>query len=100
MVEYRVSFTPAADAELLESYQWGVQFWGEDEARIWLRKFYVAIYSRLTTFPLGCALAPENEELDMEVRQLILGRYRILFSVDADVVRILYIRGPYHGESA
>lgn len=95
MAEFRVSFTPAAEAEILESYYWGVQFWGEDKARKWLSEFYVTVYRRLTTFPLSCALAPENEELDMEVRQLICGRYRILFSVDGEIVRVLYVRGPY-----
>lgn len=95
MVEYRVFFTPDADAEILKSYEWGATFWGEDAARLWLRELYTAVFRRLATFPLSCSLAPENKELDVEVRQLILGRYRILFTIEDDLVRVLYIRGPY-----
>ena len=50
---------------------------------------------RLTSLPLGCALAPESEELGTSVRHLILGRYRILFIVEKRTVTILHVRGSY-----
>jgi hypothetical protein len=46
--------------------------------------------------PARCALAPENEDFPFEVRQLLYGsghhRYRILFTVEDDVVSVLHIR--------
>ena len=44
------------------------------------------------TFPRGYPLAPENEYCDFEVRQLVFGRYRILFTVDDECVYVLTVR--------
>lgn len=97
MAVYRVFFTPDADAEILKSYEWGVRSWGEDQARPWLRELYATVFRRLRGFPLSCPVAPESNDLDFEARQLIYGRYRILFVVKCDIVQVLYLRGPYIG---
>jgi hypothetical protein len=49
----------------------------------------------LTSLPLSCPLAPESDDLGIEVRQLIVQRYRVLFIVEKKTVTILHIRGPY-----
>jgi len=50
----------------------------------------------LESFPYGRALAPENDYFAPEIRQHVYGRglnaYRILFTVQEDVVSVLYIR--------
>lgn len=50
----------------------------------------------LNTFPERCPLAPESGSFPFEVRQLLYGHkphvYRILFTIDEQVVKILHIR--------
>jgi hypothetical protein len=46
--------------------------------------------------PRRCALAPENDALTEEIRQLIYGKsrnkYRILFTIREDIVFVLHVR--------
>ena len=50
----------------------------------------------LAEMPERCPLAPENERVPFEVRQLLYGRkpnvYQIIFTIDGDTVYILHIR--------
>lgn len=46
----------------------------------------------LTEFPRRCPLAPEAQLLELEIRQLLYGAYRILFMVGSDRVQILHVR--------
>ena len=46
----------------------------------------------LRTMPEGCAAAPENERMIREIRQLLHGRYRVLFTIDGTKVFVLTIR--------
>jgi plasmid stabilization system protein ParE len=99
MPKYTVSFLPEAVDDILRSYEWGVENWGEDAAEKWLRDLYRSIYRILEASPFGCPLAPENESWDSEMRQLVFLRYRILFTVlrhekEGVVVRV---SGPYSG---
>lgn len=67
---------------------------GETGVR-WFLALEEAIAS-LGEFPKRCPLAPENARFPFEVRQLLYGRkphvYRILFTIDAEIVKILHIR--------
>jgi plasmid stabilization system protein ParE len=53
-------------------------------------------FASLARFPERCPIAPESSRFPFEVRQLFYGRkphvYRILFTVNADVVQVLHIR--------
>ena len=49
----------------------------------------------LTHFPLAQPLAPESEEVKGKIRHLIFGRYRILFEIIGDTVRVLHVRGAF-----
>ncbi|MEO7720006.1 MAG: type II toxin-antitoxin system RelE/ParE family toxin [Capsulimonas sp.] len=64
-------------------------------AQRWLRGLEEAIRS-LDAFPTRCPLAPESELFPQEIRQLLYGKnagvYRILFTVDNQVVNVLHIR--------
>jgi hypothetical protein len=44
---------------------------------------------------LACPVAPESEQLGISIRHLIVGRYRILFTVKGNTVTILHVSGPY-----
>jgi plasmid stabilization system protein ParE len=46
----------------------------------------------LRTIPEACGAAPESDASRREVRQLLHGRYRVLFTVEAKRVFILTIR--------
>ena len=45
--------------------------------------------------PKGFPLAPENDEFNEEIRQMIVGRYRVLFTVRRGKVHVLHVRGAY-----
>ena len=94
MKKYRVILHPDAETDINSSFEWGSRAWGRENAKAWVRQIRQTIKNRLTSMPLGCPLAPENEELDTPVRQLIVGRYRILFIVEKGTVTILHLRGP------
>lgn len=57
----------------------------------WFDEADEAILS-LSDFPYRCALAPEDEEFEEEIRHLIVGSYRVLFTVQQDEVHVLHVR--------
>jgi plasmid stabilization system protein ParE len=77
----------------------GLENWGPGLTGKWVDEIRAHIHTRLSTTPAAFPLAPENEEFETEVRQLIHGRYRILFTMkrNADEVLILRLRGPFTG---
>ena|SRR3989442_2884588 len=95
MKKYRVILHPEAEDDISSSYEWGCRVWGKERARAWVRDLRRAIKERLTSMPLGCSVAPESDDLDTEIRQLIVHRYRVLFIVERKTVTILHVRGPY-----
>jgi len=50
---------------------------------------------RLKEFPESCPIAAESKEFDIPLRQFIIDRYRVIFTIQENTVRILYIRGSY-----
>lgn len=66
-------------------------------ALAWYDAFLQAA-NRLKSDPMAAGLAPENEHVDEEIRQVFFktrhGRlYRILFTITGNQVRVLRIRG-------
>jgi len=43
--------------------------------------------------PGGFPLAPENDDFPEEIRQMILDRYRVLFTIRKHKVHLLHVRG-------
>src|SRR4051812_24668627 len=93
-MSFRVVVTAAAKANLRSAYLWAAQRAPATAAR-WLRRFEAEL-EKLSTFPERFALAPENDFVDAEIRQMIFGRrqgaYRALFTIQGDEVRVLHIR--------
>lgn len=92
---FRVEFPDVAEMEANEAFMWLLSRSPERAGR-WQAGLDVALGS-LPEFPNRCALAPETELLDVEVRQLLYQAYRILFTVldldeDGVPVRILHVR--------
>ena len=95
MKKYKVILHPDAELDISSSFKWGCRAWGDEKARLWVRKLRNILRKQLTSMPLGCPLAPESEELGISIRHLIVGRYRILFVVEGTTVTVLHVRGSY-----
>ena len=89
-MSYRVLIQPPAAEDLDAEYRW-IARQSAERADAWLRGAIDAIQT-LMSFPRRCPLAPEDDVFDVEIRQLLYGNFRILFTVEADLVRILHVR--------
>jgi plasmid stabilization system protein ParE len=70
---------------------------GKREAHQWVRKLRSAVFEQLGVVPKAFPLAPENDEFLEEIRQMIVGRYRVLFTIKGREVHVLHVRGAYVG---
>jgi Plasmid stabilization system protein len=95
MKRYKVVFSNEAIADIGLSYEWGCKTWGEGKAWEWYSDLRNTVQQLLGNFPLSQPVAPDNDEYDVEARQMIVGRYRVIFNVQSNVVTILHLRGPY-----
>jgi plasmid stabilization system protein ParE len=90
-VKYRVEFADQAKSDLFEIHMWIAEDSPINAAR-WVALLEAAIHS-LDVSPERCVIAPENDEVEeFEVRHLIVGLYRVLFTVRERVVFVLHIR--------
>jgi plasmid stabilization system protein ParE len=91
---FRVILTDTAMQNLRHYYLLAAEYAPRTAAQ-WLDRFYFAIQT-LSQHPERCILAPENESVPAEIRQLRFGKragaYRVLFTITDDEVRILHIR--------
>lgn len=98
---HRIAISETAEAEAEAAYLWMLRRDPEHAAR-WYAGLLDAVES-LALFPGRCAVAPENDRFDGEIRHLLYGRgrnvYRILFTIleptpdEAEpAVRILHVR--------
>lgn len=94
---FDIEFTDVADSEVQEILTWLIENAPEYMER-WQEGLERSV-SSLSQFPTRCPLAPEDNVFDIEVRQLLYGPYRILFTLvdvdqngEMDTVRILHVR--------
>ena len=95
-MRYRVEMSARAELDLDVTIAWltrrGVS---ASTANRWLNRLLSAT-ATLERDPQRCALAPEAEELGIEVRELLFGRrpnvYRILFVLESQTVNVVHIR--------
>ena len=71
MKRFRVVIEEPAQADVQRSYDWGCRVWVKAQAHKWVRDLRAAMMKQLTTIPTGCPLAPENDEFQEEIRQMI-----------------------------
>ena len=95
MKRYAVVFEESAQADVRESYEWGRRIWGKHEAQQWVRQLRTAVSEQLAVVPKAFPLAPEVDEFSKEIRQMVVGRYRILFTIKGRNVHVLHIRGAF-----
>ncbi len=90
MTTYRVEPTDKALVDAGEAYFW-INEQSEEAALRWYEGLMKAFRS-LEKNPLRCPLAPENVFFEEEIRRLIYGKYRILFTIEAETVFVLRVR--------
>ena len=96
-MNYTVVVLPEAEQDAHRIYRWIAERSPRGADR-WYEQFLAAL-RRLASDAEACALAPENEHVVPEIRQLLFKtkkglRYRLLFSIAAAAVRVLHVRGP------
>ena len=95
MKRFAVTFEVSAQADVRESYDWGCRVWGKREAQQWVRELRTAVRRQLSVTPKAFPLAPEGSEFTVEIRQMVIGRYRLLFTIKDRKVHVLHLRGAY-----
>ena len=95
---YRVSVLDRADRDADAILRWLSKLSPRGAIR-WLFA-YNSIKEKLARDPLSHGLAPEDGRVDFELRQIFFKtprgkRYRSVFTVTGDEVRILRVRGPH-----
>jgi plasmid stabilization system protein ParE len=93
-MKYRVEVSARALTEARQARDWMAR-----EAPGRAARWYEGLLDKIETLgdqPTRCPLAPENDDFDIEIRQLLYGRrrgvYRVLFTVHEDIVTVLYVR--------
>lgn len=87
---YRVEFAASAKAEVHDAYVY-IRDRSPLNAQRW-REALLAAAESLSTMPTRGRLAPESDAFSFEIRQLVCGNYRLLFTVRDDAVFILHVR--------
>ena len=72
------------------AYEW-IAADSPGQAILWFNGL-VEVSESLSTNPERCPRAPESNEVDREIRQLLYGKYRILFMIRDDTVYLLHVR--------
>ncbi|MBN1441415.1 MAG: type II toxin-antitoxin system RelE/ParE family toxin [Planctomycetes bacterium] len=94
-MRYEVEITDSAAAELEKAFEW-IRSESPLNAETW-RDDLLERAASLERFPKRCPLAPENEGCRREIRHLVHGNYRLLFTIAGTSVYILHVR---HGARA
>jgi plasmid stabilization system protein ParE len=92
-----VIFEDSAQADVAGSYEWGRRACGKRRAQEWVRQLRTAVLQQLGVVPKGFPLAPEDDEFSEEIRQMAIGRYRVLFTIKGREVHVLHVRGAHAG---
>lgn len=90
MMTYRIEPTDKALVDAGEAYFW-INEGSEGAALRWYEGLMKAFRS-LERNPHRCPHAPESGFFEEEIRQLIYGKYRILFTVEGETVFVLRVR--------
>lgn len=92
---FRVETSAQAESDANSILEWLLSEQAGETGIRWFLALDDAIRS-LAAFPERCPLAPETARFPFEVRQLHYGRkphiYRILFTIEGEMVKVLHIR--------
>ena len=86
---YRVEISRSAEQDALGIYEYI-----ERDSPARAAKWFAEIERQMRTLgqsPSRCPIIPESDELGVEYRQLIWGRYRTIFRIEGNIVWVLRI---------
>lgn len=94
MKEYRVNIKPTAEKDLEQRY---LQIAEDSPANAlnWYLGLVEAI-EKLDVMAERCPIAPEDVDLRLGIRHLIVGHYRVLYWINGNQVDVLHIRHSAH----
>ena len=88
---YRVMIRPGALQDARNCYEYLAEESSENAVK-WFNGLFEVIDS-LTSMPKRCAIASETNWIGQEIRCLVYRKYyRILYTIEEDIVRIHHIR--------
>lgn len=90
-MSYSIEITSQALNEIEHAYRWTSNNLGTTFVKQWYEELTNTIDS-LKTFPNRCPIVQEAEGFDTVVRQRQVGKYRILFLVEVETVRVFSVR--------
>ncbi len=95
-MKYRIEIASSAKADIREAARWLSEQASPAEANKWLAGLHRAM-GTLEKQPLRCPVAAESHNFPVEIRELLHGRrksgkHRIIFTIEAETVHILYVR--------
>ena len=90
MKRYRIEIKPTAENDLTRRFR---QIAGESpqNAVSWYLRTIEAI-EKLDVLAERCPLAPEDADIRIGIRHLIIGDYRALYLIRGDTVEVLHVR--------
>lgn len=90
-MKYTVILQPAAEEEIEAGYLYLLSEASVAVAVRWFNQLEQAIET-LEAMPRRCAVAPESSYFELEIRQLLVDPYRILFTIAGKEVHVLHVR--------
>lgn len=94
MKDYRVNIKPTAEKDLEQRYLQIAED-SPENAMNWYLGLITAI-EKLEVMAERCPIAPEDADLKLGIRHLIVGSYRVLYQINGQHVDVLHIRHSAH----
>jgi len=85
-----VEIKPTAEQDLAQRYE-QIAEESPQNALNWYLRMITAI-EKLNLLAERCPLAPEDRDLNLGIRHLVIGDYRALYIINDEVVEILHVR--------
>jgi plasmid stabilization system protein ParE len=99
MTSFVVVIAPSAERDIAESFLWGCEYWGVEMAIDWANELRTTIEEKLPAMPRSFPVAHENDGSGREFRQLLTGRYRVIFHIQDKTIFVVHVRGPFSGSA-
>ena len=90
MKKYRVEIKPTAEHDLATRYQQIAEDSPENAISWYLQT--IAAIEKLDILAERCPPAPEDREIQLGIRHLVIGSYRALYLISGEVVEVLHVR--------
>lgn len=96
MKQFRVDIKPTAENDLERRYlQIAEESPRNGNAVSWYLDMISAV-EKLDILAKRCPIAPEDVDIQLGIRHLVIGNYRVLYVIRNDVVEVLHVRHGSH----